>query len=77
MTPIRRRHAMCDAAAIGSGNSRAGSVALIAGVLGLALVLAAPSALAADCKSSAEPGIDWSHCDRSNLMLSGVDLAGA
>ena len=72
MTFIRRQRAMREAAAIGSGNSRAGATALVAGILGLTLVLAAPSALAADCKGSAEPGID---SDVARCVGDGLDLA--
>ena len=35
------------------------------------------SARAADCRSSPEPAVDWSGCDRSNLMLPRSDLTAA
>jgi uncharacterized protein YjbI with pentapeptide repeats len=34
-------------------------------------------AVAMDCKSYPVPGADWHDCNKSNLMLSGSDLAGA
>ncbi|MDX5361757.1 MAG: pentapeptide repeat-containing protein, partial [Alphaproteobacteria bacterium] len=33
--------------------------------------------LAAECKRAPRPGIDWSECARTNLILSGADLARA
>ncbi|MBP1872308.1 uncharacterized protein YjbI with pentapeptide repeats [Ensifer adhaerens] len=35
------------------------------------------SALAAHCKGWPEPGVNWSECNKSRLMLAGADLEGA
>jgi uncharacterized protein YjbI with pentapeptide repeats len=34
-------------------------------------------ALAADCGSTASPGLDWSECKKRNIMLQGSNLEGA
>ncbi|BDA87008.1 hypothetical protein Sa4125_45500 [Aureimonas sp. SA4125] len=45
---------------------------------GTAILLATSlSAGAVECTAAAEPAIDWSACNRTNLVLSGADLAGA
>lgn len=40
-------------------------------------ILAGSPASAADCRKSPRAGIDWSDCDRSQLILSGEDLSDA
>lgn len=42
-----------------------------------ALVLSSAAASAADCRASPEPGLDWSACNRSNIMLPGANLEKA
>lgn len=48
-----------------------------AAMAGLTILAATVPTVAADCKTSPRQGIDWSACDRRNLMLSGANLAGA
>ncbi|MEF2553370.1 pentapeptide repeat-containing protein [Aurantimonas sp. A2-1-M11] len=81
MTASMRWHEASDISSGTPGAPRGPSPArnrplLVLG-LSLALGLAATTARAADCRAPAEPGIDWSACDRSNLMLSGARLDGA
>jgi uncharacterized protein YjbI with pentapeptide repeats len=56
----------------GSAMRSAASAALFAG-----LVLLAGNARAADCDSSPAPGLDWSQCSKSNIMLEGSNFEGA
>lgn len=42
-----------------------------------ALVSFAANAQAADCDSSPAPGLDWSQCSKSNIMLEGSNFQGA
>jgi uncharacterized protein YjbI with pentapeptide repeats len=59
-----------------SGAQWASSIAVVA----LAVSLACggrSAALAADCGSSPEPGLDWSECSKNNIMLDGSNLPGA
>ncbi len=48
-------------------------------VLGLAMAALVPrgTAQASHCKSWPMPGLNWSGCDKSHLMLEGADLEGA
>jgi uncharacterized protein YjbI with pentapeptide repeats len=55
-----------------------------AGLSGLALAVtillasgARNPAQAADCGNVASPGLDWSECSKTNIMLEGSDLQGA
>lgn len=53
---------------------RAASV--LAGAV-IALALSGGVAAAADCRSDAEQGVDWTDCDKHLLILSGSTLSGA
>ena len=50
---------------------------LIAGALTGLLMLAQSPVLAADCKASPAPSVDWQDCNKSRLMIPGSALAGA
>ncbi len=54
----------------------AGHVSIMAAAAGIAILLSAP-AVAADCRSMPEPGIDWRECNKSTLLLSESALDGA
>ena len=65
-----------------AGRRQIGDKPVLASVLpGLAfaaILFAVPvPATAADCSASPRPAVDWSQCNRSNLMMSGADLKGA
>lgn len=88
MTPEDRRKGQPfprDAANPRTGQARRttlqqGRVAAKARTPGFAAAVLLASTLAsaaADCQSVAEPGIDWSGCNRRNLSISGANLEGA
>lgn len=57
---------------------RAASIALLGGLAFSVLSAgSAATALAADCKARAKPGVDWSECRKRNIILSSADLSGA
>ncbi len=55
--------------------SRAGDW-LILTALSLAIFAMASAMAQADCKEEPGPGIDWSECQKTRLMISGRDLSG-
>ncbi len=52
------------------------SVALLLPAAAVCAALASP-ATAADCKGEPAPGIDWTDCNKGNIVLRGANLAGA
>lgn len=68
---------------VGMQRARAAAGAvLVFGLIALALSIGAAmvhgrTAVAADCSSSAEPGIDWSGCRKRMIVLQGSNLIGA
>jgi hypothetical protein len=63
---------------VGAATGGARFPSAVAGALAVVLVCAGPlGALAADCGSAPEPGLDWSECSKSNIMLNGSNFQGA
>ena len=58
------------------GDTR-GTVVSVAAMLLLTIFGFGSSALAAHCRGWPEPGVNWSECNKSRLMLAGADLEGA
>lgn len=60
-----------------NGLQKSTFLGFVAAFLAMALSLPLHDAKAADCRADPAPEVDWSDCNKKNLMLGGNDFSGA